>query len=176
MPNLDVGKTEYNSYIRNGLLLQLRRLEIGHNLEEAHMRNRQLNSKWAYEMGKKDNVIEKIVKDGKTYFVINDYQKLRELFGQLLREIQKIKSEGDYQAADKLVQTYGVKVDPELHREVLGRYAKLNSSPYSGFINPRLVPVMDGENIVDVKVEYPNDFTKQMLEYAEDYAFLPNLN
>lgn len=175
-PSIEVGKAEYDAYIRNGLMLQLRRLQPGEQIEESHMRNRQMISKWAYEMGKPDNVIEKIVKDGKTYFVITDYQKLRTLFGQLLREIQRIKSEGDYEAAKNLVETYGVKVDPELHQEVLERYSKLNIAPYSGFINPRLVPVMDGDKIVDVKVEYPDDFSEQMLEYARKYSFLPTFN
>lgn len=176
MPNVDVGKAEYISYIRNGLLWQLRRIELGKDIEESHMRNRQLISKRAYEMGKKDNVIEKVVRDGKTFFVINDFQKLRKLFGQLLREVQRIKSEGDYEAADKLVQTYGVKVDYDLHKEVLERYAKLHSAPYSGFINPRLVAVENNGEITDVKLEYPEDFTGQMMEYAEKYAFLPNIN
>jgi dipeptidyl-peptidase-3 len=133
-------------------------------------------SRRVYEHGKADNVIEKVTKDGKTYFVINDYNKLRDLFGQLLREVQRIKSEGDYEAAKNLVETYGVKVDEELHREVLERYSKLNIAPYSGFINPRLVAVMEGEQFVDVKVEYPDDFTAQMLEYAEKYSFLPSYN
>ncbi len=176
MPTTDVGKVAYLRYILNGLMLQLRRLQPGENLEEAHMRNRQLIAKWAYEMGKPDNVIEEVHKDGKTYFVINDYQKLRVLFGRLLREIQRIKSQGDYDAAQKLVETYGVKVDPKLHEEVLKRFEKLNIAPYGGFINPRLVPVMKGDQIVDVKVEYPDDFTEQMLEYARDYSFLPTYN
>jgi dipeptidyl-peptidase-3 len=157
-------------------MLQLRRLQPGEQLEQAHMRNRQMISKWVYEHGKADNVIEKKIKDGKTYFVINDYDKLRDLFGQLLREVQRIKSEGDYQAAKNLVETYGVKVDKELHREVLKRFSKLNVAPYSGFINPRLVPVMEGDKITDVKVEYPDDFSQQMLEYAEKYSFLPTYN
>lgn len=176
MPSVDVGKAEYNAYIRNGLMLQLRRLEPGEQLEQPHMRNRQMISKWVYEMGKPENVIEKKVRDGKTYFVINDYEKLRNLFGKLLREIQRIKSEGDYEAAKNLVETYGVKVDADLHREVLERYSKLNIAPYTGFINPRLVPVMEGDKIVDVKVEYPADFSGQMLEYAEKYSFLPTYN
>lgn len=173
MESLDVGKAEYNGYIRNGMMLQLRRLEKGEVVEEAHMRNRQLIAKWCYEKGQPDNVIEKKVVEGKTYFVVNDYEKLRELFGQLLREIQRIKSEGDYEAGRALVENYGVQVDPELHAEVLERAEKLNIAPYGGFINPRLVPVEDenGE-ITDVKVEYPDDFTNQMLEYAEKYSFL----
>jgi dipeptidyl-peptidase-3 len=176
MPNLEVGKAQYDSYILNGLMLQLNRLEIGDNLEEAHMRNRQLNAGWAYEMGKKDNVIEKVVKDGKTYFKINDYNKLRDLFGQLLKEIQRIKSEGDYKAATALVEGYGVKVDQALLKEVKDRFAKLNIAPYKGFIQPKLVPVMDGDKIKDVKVEYPTSFEQQMLEFDRDYSFLPNKN
>jgi dipeptidyl-peptidase-3 len=176
MPSLEVGKAEYDNYVLNGLMLQLNRIEIGDNLEEAHMRNRQLNSMWAYEMGKKDNVIEKVTKDGKTYFKINDYNKLRELFGQLLREIQRLKSEGDYAAATKLVETYGVKVDQELLKEVKGRFSKLNIAPYKGFIQPKLVPVMQGSDIIDVKVEYPTSFAQQMLEYGKNYSFLPNKN
>jgi dipeptidyl-peptidase-3 len=176
MPSLEVGKAEYDNYILNGLMLQLNRIEIGDNLEEAHMRNRQLNAGWAYEMGKKDNVIEKVTKDGKTYFKINDYEKLRTLFGQLLKEIQRIKSEGDYAAATKLVETYGVKVDQTLLKEVKDRFAKLNIAPYKGFIQPRLVPVMNGDQITDVKVEYPTSFSEQMMEYGKNYSFLPNKN
>jgi len=173
MSTIDVGKAEYNSYLRNGLMLQLRRIIPGDNIEESHMRNRQAISKWVYEMGKKDNVIEKKIKDGKAYFVINDYQKLRELFGQLLREIQKITSEGDFKAAQNFIETYGVKVDPDLHREVLARYEKLNVAPYKGFINPKLIPVYEGEKIVDVKIEYPDDFTEQMMDYGKNHSFLP---
>ncbi len=173
MSTIDVGKAEYNSYLRNGLMLQLRRIIPGDNIEESHMRNRQAISKWVYEMGKKDNVIEKKIKDGKAYFVINDYQKLRELFGQLLREIQKITSEGDFKAAQNFIETYGVKVDPDLHKEVLARYEKLNVAPYKGFINPKLIPVYEGEKIVDVKIEYPDDFTEQMMDYGKNHSFLP---
>ncbi|RNI35719.1 dihydrofolate reductase [Hanamia caeni] len=173
MPTLDVGKAEYDSYMMNGLMTQLVRLNPGANLEEAHMRNRQLNAMWAYEKGKKDNVVEFVKKDGKTYVKINDYNKLRELFGQLLREIQRIKSQGDYQAGKNLIETYGVKVDPALHKEVLERYKKLNIKPYKGFIQPKLVPVMDGDKIADVKIEYPTNFFDQMIEYGKDYSFLP---
>jgi len=174
MPSLEVGKAEYDSYIRNGMMLQLRRIEPGADIEESHMRNRQLVASWAYEKGMADNVIEKKVIDGKTYFEVNDYEKLRELFGKLLREIQRIKSEGDYEAGKALVENYGVKVDKELHQEVLDRAAKLDSAPYGGFINPRLVPVMEGDKVVDLKVEYPEDFLGQMLEYGEKYSFLGN--
>lgn len=173
MESLEVGKTEYDNYIRNGLMLQLRRIEPGRDIEESHMRNRQLVAAWAYEKGKKNNVIEKIVKNNKTYFKINDYEALRGLFGELLLETQRIKSEGDYETAKHLIETYGVKVDPELHKEVLERYAPLNLAPYSGFINPVLTPILDNDgNIVDVKVEYPTDFVEQMLYYDSEYNFL----
>ena len=173
MPTLDVGKAEYDSYMMNGLVTQLVRLNPGANLEEAHMRNRQLDAMWAYEKGKKDNVVEFVKKDGKTYVKINDYNKLRDLFGQLLREIQRIKSQGDYQAGKNLIETYGVKVDPALHKEILERYKKLNIKPYKGFIQPKLVPVMDGDKITDVKIEYPTNFFGQMIEYGKNYSFLP---
>src|SRR3989339_515004 len=183
MPSLDAGKAEYDAFIKNGLLIQLARIQPGENVEEAHMRNRQLIAKWVYEKGLPENlpdgktgVIEKKVKDGKTYFVINDYNKLKILFGQLLREIQRIKSEGDYTAGKNLVENYGVKVDQEIHKEVLERYKKLNISPYAGFINPKLVPVMNGNQIIDIKIEYPEDFTKQMLEYSKEFSFLPTYN
>lgn len=173
MPSLEVGKAGYNDYISNGLMKQLVRLKEGEDLEEAHMRNRQLVASWVYEKGKKDNVIEKVKKNGKTYFVIRDYEKLRKLFGDLLREIQRIKSEGDYEAGKKLVETYGVKVDKELHKEVLERYKKLNLAPYKGFINPVLIPVEKDGKIVDVQIKYPANFDEQMLYYAKNYAYLP---
>lgn len=176
MPNIEVGKAEYDRYIRNGLMLQLNRIEFGENIEQAHMRNRQLVSKWVYEKGKNGNVIEQKLKDGKTYFVINDYQKLRQLFGMLLRDIQRITSEGDFEAAKNLVETYGVKVDKELHKEVKERYARLNIAPYKGFINPVLKPIYNGDKIIDVKIEYPEDFVEQMLYYDENYSFLPIKN
>jgi dipeptidyl-peptidase III len=176
MPGLEVGKASYDNYILNGMMLQLNRLEPGNNVEEAHMRNRQIIAHWVFEKGKKDNVIEKIVKDGKTYFRINNYNKLRTLFGDLLREIQRIKSEGDYKAASELVENYGVKADQDLLKEVKGRFEKLNIAPYKGFIQAKLVPVMQGDQIIDVKVEYPTDFVKQMMEYGKDYSFLPNMN
>jgi dipeptidyl-peptidase-3 len=173
MPNLDVARTEYNNYIRNGLMTQLVRIEPGKNIEQAHMRCRQLVSRWVYEKGLQDKVIEKIVKDGKTYYVINDYNKLRELFGQLLAEVQRIKSEGDYEAGKQLVEAYGVKIDQELHKEVLSRYARLNLSPYGGFLNAILTPVMKDGKIVDIRVEYQDDFVKQNLYYSKKYSFLP---
>ena len=172
MPSIEVGMAEYDSYIANGMMLQLRRLNVGENIEEDHMRNRQLNASWAYEKGLKDNVIEKKVVDGKSYFVINDYAKLREIFGDLLREIQRIKSEGDYEAAEALVEGYGVKVDPELHDEVLERYESLDLAPYSGFIQPKLTPVFDKKGrFVDLKVE-EESYVEQMLRYAREYAFI----
>ena len=173
MPSLDVGKAGYDKYIVNGIMTQLFRIQPGHQLEEAHMRNRQLIAGWAFEKGRTENVIERFMRDGKTYFRINDYEKLRGLFGQLLREIQHIKSEGDFAAAKNLVETYGVKVDQTLLTEVHRRYAPLNIAPYMGFIQPKLVPVQRGNDITDVKVEYPTDFLAQMLEYGRDYAFLP---
>ncbi len=172
-----IGKAAFDGYIRNGLMTQLIRLNIGDNIEEAHMRNRQLVAAWAFEKGQKDNVIEKIIKEGKTYFVIRDYKKLRVLFGDLLREIQKIKSEGDFEAGKNLVETYGVKVDQAIHKEVLKRNAKFKSAPYNGFVNPILVPVKDkNNNITDVKVTQPKSFTQQMLTYAKRYTTLPDVN
>lgn len=176
MPSLEVGMAEYDGYIRNGLMLQLRRLEPGDILEESHMRNRQLNAMWAYELGKADNVIERKERDGKTYFVVNDYQKLRELFGQLLREIQRIKSEGDFEAGRALVENYGVQVDQDLLVEVKERYAKLGSKPYSGFIQPKLEAVMQGDSLLDVTVSYPADFTEQMMEFGRKSSHLPVIN
>ena len=175
-PTTDVGKAEYDNYMMNGLMTQLTRLKLGDNIEEAHMRNRQLNARWAYEKGKKDNVVEFIKKNGKTYVRVNDYNKLRTLFGDLLKEIQRIKSEGDFTAGKNLVENYGVKVDPVLHKEVLDRYAPLNIKPYRGFIQPRLVPVMNGNDITDVRVEYPANFFHQMMEFGKQYAFLPVKN
>jgi len=176
MDSLDVGRSEYDAYIRGGAMLQLYRLQPGELVEEAHMRNRQLVALWSYEQGLEDNVIERVVRDGKTYFVVNDYEKLREIFGRLLREIQRIKSEGDFEAARELVENYGTQVDQELHAEVLERYASLEVAPYSGFINPRIVADDENGVVSNVRVEYPKDFMAQMLEYAEDYSFLPTDN
>ena len=176
MPSLDVAKAEYDSYMLNGLMTQLTRLKLGDNVEEAHMRNRQMNAKWVYEKGKKDSVVQFVKRNGKTYVQINDYNKLRDLFGQLLREIQRIKSEGDFNAGKNLVENYGVKVDQALHKEILERYKKLNLKPYKGFIQPRLVAVTSGDNITDVKIEYPSSFFEQMLEYGKNYSFLPVKN
>jgi dipeptidyl-peptidase-3 len=176
MPTVEVGHAAYDQFVRNALLQQLNRVEPGKDLEEDHMRNRQLIAAWAYEHGRKDNVIERRVRDGKTFFVINDYAKLRALFGRLLRELQRIKSTGDYAAARELVERYGVKVDPALHAEVRARYAALDVPAFTGFMGPRLVPVQSGNDIVDVRIEYPESFSAQMLEYADRYAFLPAWN
>ena len=173
----DMGRTSYDGYIRNGLVTQLIRIKLGDDVEQSHMRNRQMVSKWVFERGKSENVIEKINRDGKTFFVINDYVRLRELFGELLREVQRIKSEGDFEAGKNLIETYGVKIDQDLHEEILRRNEKFNSAPYSGFINPVLVPVYNSDNeIVDINVTQPKDFASQMIEYAEKYTTLPNYN
>jgi dipeptidyl-peptidase-3 len=156
--------------------VQLRRIKLGDDIEEAHMRNRQIIAAWAHEKGRGDNVIEKVVDDGKTYFVIRDYDALRGLFGELLREIQRIKSEGDYEAGKALVENYGVKIDPVLHQEVLARVEPLDIASYSGFVQPTLVPVEDDGEIIDVKIEYPDDFPRQMLEFEKNYSFLPISN
>lgn len=176
MPSIEVGKAQYDTYVLNGLMTQLFRIKAGDNIEEAHMRNRQLVAAWAFEKGQKDKVIEKVVRDGKTFIVINDYSKLRTLFGELLREIQRIKSEGDFKAGKNLIENYGVKVDQALLTEVHNRYEKLDIAPYMGFIQPKLVPVMDGDKITDVKIEYPKDFLEQMLEFGKDFSFLPVKN
>ncbi len=170
---LEVGKAEYDGYIRNGMLTQLQRLDLGKNVEEEHMQNRQLVAAWAIEKGASENVIEKIVRDGKTYYNINDYDKLRVLFGDLLREIQRIKSEGDYEAGKSLVETYGVKVDQAVHQEVLDRVKPLDIAPYRGFVNPVFVPVMNDEGeITDVKIENTQNFVEQMMFYAKEYGSL----
>lgn len=176
MPTLDVGKAGYDRYVMGGLMTQLYRVQPGHQLEEAHMRNRQLVAGWAFEQGQADKVIERVVRDGKTFFVINDYDRLRTIFGRLLHEIQRIKSEGDFEAGKNLVETYGVKVDQTLLTEVHRRYAPLHIAPFMGFIQPRLVPVLRGDEITDVTVEYPADFLEQMLGYGRDYGFLPLQN
>lgn len=173
MPSLNYGKASYDEYITKGLIIQLSRIKLGNDIEEAHMRNRQMVAKWAYEHGKEQNVIEKKVENGRTFFVINDYEKLRVLFGELLRELQRIKSKGDYLAGKNLVENYGVKVDLTLHNEVLNRYKKLEMAPYQGFIQPKLIPILENGKIKDVKVEYPKNFLNQMLEYGKTYNFLP---
>jgi len=176
VPNIDVAKAEYIHYIRNGIMTQLTRIQPGKNIEQAHMRNRQLISKWCMEKGKDENVIERISRNGKTYFRINDYEKLRNLFGELLKEVQRIKSEGDYEAGKLLVEKYGVVVDTALHREVLKRYAKLKLAPFSGFLNPEFQPVEQDGEIVDITISYPDNYPEQMMKYSKEYSFLPTWN
>jgi len=177
MPSLEVGKAEYDSYIRNGLLTQLRRIKLGKDVEEAHMRNRMWVSAWAYEKGMADSVIVKVVREGSTYYDIRDYEKLRVLFGELLREVQRIKSQGDYAAGQALVETYGVKVDPELHKQVLARAEKIKTAPYAGFVQPEMTAVTDANGVItDVTVSYPKDFIGQMLRYAKTHSFLSDEN
>lgn len=171
--SLEVGMAEYDSYIRNGMMMQLRRLDLGADIEEAHMRNRAWVAHWVMEQGAEEGVIEEVVRDGKHFYDIKDYDKLRGLFGELLKEVQRIKSQGDYDAAKALVEGYGVKVDQELHKEVLERSEALGIAPYGGFINPSMTPVTDADgNITDIELSYPDNFTEQMLEYSENYGFL----
>ena len=173
----DMGRVSYDEYIRNGLMTQLIRIKLGNDVEQAHMRNRQMVSKWVYEKGLSENVIERVKENNKTYFVIRDYDKLRVLFGELLKEIQRIKSEGDYDAGMNIIETYGVKVDQEIHKEVLERNKKFTTPPYSGFINPELQPVYNDNNeIVDILVIQPESFAKQMIDYANKYTTLPDYN
>ncbi|PKP17230.1 MAG: dihydrofolate reductase [Bacteroidetes bacterium HGW-Bacteroidetes-21] len=167
---------EYDKYIRNGLMMQLTRIDPGKNIEQAHMRCRSLIAHWCYEKGQPENVIEKKIKDGKTYFVVNDYKKLQILFGNLLAEIQRIKSTGDYEAGKTLVENYAVQVDPELHKEVLERYSKLNVAPYGGFVNPEFELQEENGVIKDIKVLYPVDYTQQMLNYSKNFSLLPTVN
>ena len=177
LPNAEAYKAEYYGQMMNGLMTQLVRIEPGATVEEAHMRNRQLIARWAYEHGKADNVIELVKRDGKTFVKINDYEKLRGLFGELLAEVQRIKSEGDYEAGRQLVEQYAVQVDQELHREVLDRYAALNLAPYKGFINPVYTAVTDADgNITDVTISYDESYDAQMLRYSNEYATLPYRN
>lgn len=186
MPSLDAAKAEYNTYMLNGLMTQSTRIEFGKNIEQAHMRNRALIANWVREQalmqaeatgGGAKPAVEIVSEGGKSYVVVNDYEALRGLFAQFLSEIQRIKSEGDYSAGRALVENYGVKIDPALHREVLDRYATLGIAPYSGFINPRYTPVFGaGGEIIDVKVEYPTDYAAQMIEYSADHSFLPSKN
>jgi dipeptidyl-peptidase-3 len=177
MPGLEVGKAEYDAYIRNGLLVQLRRIKPGKDIEESHMRNRHWVSSWVVEKGLADSSVVKVVRNGETYYDIRDYDRLRVLFGDLLRECQRIKSQGDYEAAKALVENYGVKVDPTLHAEVLMRSEKIKTAPYAGFIQPEMTAVTDANgNITDVTVSYPKDFIGQMLRYGKQYGFLPDEN
>ena len=179
VPSFDAAKAQYLHYILNGMMTQLARIQPGKDVEEAHMRNRMLIAMWCYEKGQQgegEPVIKKVTHDGKTYIEVTDYERLRELFGELLCEIQRIKSEGDYEAGKTLVETYGVKVDQNLHNEVLKRYSNLNIEPYSGFVNPVYKPVMEKGEITDVKVEYTEGYKDQMLRYSKDYSFLPSVN
>jgi len=176
VPSLDVAKAQYAEYIMNGMMTQLSRIEPGKNVEEAHMRNRKLIAEWCYEKGRAENVIEWVKRGGKTYVVVNDFDRLRSLFGEMLREVQRIKSEGDYETGRELVETYAVKIDPELHREVLERYKALNIEPYGGFVNPEYELVEEDGRVVDVKVSYPANYVEQMLGYSRDYSYLPNVN
>ena len=177
LPNEDAYKAAYYKYIMNGLMTQLVRIELGKDVTEAHMRNRQLIAKWAYEQGKAEKVIEIAEREGKHYMVVNDYTKLRELFGKLLAEVQRIKSEGDYAAGKALVENYGVKVDPTLHKEILERYAKLNLAPYKGFVNPKMTEVKNAKGeVTDIELDYSEGYAEQMLRYSRDYSFLPTYN
>ena len=172
LPDMEAYKAQYSSYIRNGLFTQFTRIELGKKNTEAHMQNRKLIADWCYEKGAADNVIEKKVRDGKTYFVVNDYEKLRDLFAQLLAEVQRIKSEGDFEAGKALVEKYAVNIDPELHKEVKERYAALGLKPYGGFLNPTIVPVEKNGEVVDYQIEYAEDYLGQHLEYGRKYATL----
>lgn len=176
-PSADAYKAQYYTYLMNGLMTQLVRIEPGNNVEEAHMRNRQLIARWVYEKGAAEKVVELVKKDGKTYVVINDYEKVRDLFGRLLAEIQRIKSTGDYAGAHDLVEAYAVKVEPALHAEVLERYKKLNLAPYKGFVNPKYEVVTDADGtITDVTVTYDEGYAEQMLRYSKDYSTLSSVN
>ena len=172
LPDMEAYKAQYSNYIRNGMMVQLSRVELGRKNTEAHMQNRKLIAEWCYEQGRDAGVIGKKTRDGKTYFVVNDYEALRGLFGRLLAEVQRIKSEGDYEAGKKLVETYAVNIDPVLHKEVKERYDALGLRPYGGFVNPEIVPVVKNGKTVDYKVEYPDDYLGQMLEYGRKYATL----
>ena len=176
IPTLDVAKAQYASYIMNGMMTQLSRIELGKNVEESHMRNRKMIAEWCYEKGKENNVIEWVEKDGKKYIVVNDFDALRTLFGQMLYEVQRIKSEGDYEAGKKLVEQYGVTIEPELHKQVRERYYALGIEPYGGFVNPEYTLVEKDGEVVDVVVSYPTNYTEQHLGYSKDYSFLPSIN
>ncbi len=176
VPSDDVYKAEYANYMMNGLMTQTVRVELGKDIEESHMRNRKLIAEWCYERGREHNVVEIIRRDGKSYVVVNDFEALRELFGEMLREIPRIKSTGDYDAGRAIVEKYAVKIDPEMHREVLERYGTLGIEPYGGFINPEYKPVMESGRIVDIKIEYPDNYPAQMMAYSKNYSFLPSKN
>ena len=172
LPDMEAYKAQYANYIRNGIMVQFNRVELGKKNTEAHMQNRKLIAEWCYEQGRDGNVIEKKVRDGKTYFVVNDFEALRGLFARLLAEVQRIKSEGDYEAGKALVEKYAVDIDPQLHREVKARYEQLGLKPYGGFVNPEIVPVKRGGKTVDYRIEYVDDYLGQMLEYGKKYATL----
>ena len=176
LPSSEYAQAEYDGYIRNGLLTQLTRIKPGEEIEEDHMRNRALIARWTYEKGAEKGVIKFAKRDGRTFVTITDYEALRGLFGDLLAEVQRIKSEGDFEAGRELVERYGVKVDPQLHAEVLKRYEALHLAPYGGFVNPRIVPVYEGDRVVDARVEYGEGYAEQMLRYSRDYSFLPDRN
>jgi dipeptidyl-peptidase-3 len=177
MPDLEVGRAEYEAYLRNGLMLQLRRIKLGDDVMQAHMRNRQAVSKWVMEQGAPKGIVSLEQRDGKHYVRVHDVDGLRQLFGELLREVQRMKSQGDYEAAKAFIENYGVKVDPVLHAEVLERSANVQVAPYAGFVNPVLVPVEDAQGqIVDVEVHQPKDFVEQMLDYGRRFSFLPDVN
>jgi dipeptidyl-peptidase-3 len=172
LPDMEAYKAQYSSYIRNGIFTQFTRVALGKKNMEAHMQNRKLIADWCYEKGLADNVIEKKVRDGKTYFIVNDYEALRGLFGELLAEVQRIKSEGDYAAGKALVEKYAVDIDYDLHKEVLERYAALGLKPYGGFLNPEIVPVKKGLKVVDYEIVYQGSYLDQMLKYGKEYSNL----
>jgi dipeptidyl-peptidase-3 len=176
VPSFDVAKAQYAHYIMNGMMTQLARIEAGKTVEEAHMRNRKLIAEWCYEQGKEQNIIELVKENGKTYVVVNDFEGLRELFGKLLWEVQRIKSEGDFEACRALVERYAVNIDPTLHAEVLERYASLGIAPYSGFVNPVYEVITEGDKVVDIRPTYTEGYTEQMLRYSADYSVLPTIN
>jgi dipeptidyl-peptidase-3 len=177
VPSIDAAKAEFDAYLRNGLMTQLTRIEPGKDIEESHMRNRQLIARWAYEAGKERNVVEFVRSEEKTFVRINDYQELRSLFGQLLKEIQRIKSEGDFEAARNLVEDYAVKVDRKLHDEILERFRKLDLAPYAGFLNPMYeLKTWPCGTPNDVLISYEEDYTSQMLRYSNEFGFLPMEN
>ena len=177
LPDREAYKAEYYKYMMNGLMTQLVRIELGKDVEQAHMRNRQMIAGWVYEQGKADNVVELQMRDGKTFVVVNDYDKLRNLFGKLLAEVQRIKSEGDFEAGKQLVETYGVKINRKLHAEVLERYARLNLAPYKGFVNPKMQAVRNNAGeITDIVLDYSEGYAEQMLRYGKEYSFLPTYN
>lgn len=177
LPNMEAYKAEYYSFLMNGLMTQITRIDLGKDIEESHMRNRQLISKWVYEKGRTEGAVEIVKRNNKSFVKVNDYEKLRLLFGELLREIQRIKSTGDIESAKNLVEKYAVKIDLDLHKEILERYKALNLSPYKGFVNPKYEAVRDESgNIIDIKIEYDEDYTTQMIRYSRDYSNLPSIN